>query len=68
MRLANASIEMPRITPGITNGASITTDNACLPGKRPRSSRNALVVPTPTDSAVTQAATMQLVPMLASNS
>ena len=46
IRLAKARMEMPRITPGITSGASIKTDRACLPGKRPRSIKNALVVPT----------------------
>src|SRR5450631_1371934 len=64
MRLANARMEIPRITPGMTSGASISTDNACLPGKRPRSSRNALAVPSSTDRSVTQRATMQLVKIL----
>jgi hypothetical protein len=39
-----------------------------LAAKRPRSSRNALLVPTSTDSTVTQHATMQLVQMLPSSS
>ena len=52
----------------MTNGASIRIDNACLPRKRPRSMRNALTVPTRADSAVTHAATMQLVRRLPSNS
>ncbi len=56
------------MTPGITSGASIKIDKVCLPRKRPRSMRNALVVPTSADSAVTQMATMQLVQMLPSNS
>ena len=46
---------MPRITPGITSGASISSDSADLPRKRARSSRNALAVPTATDSSVTHA-------------
>ena len=33
-RLQNARIEMPRMTPGITSGTSISTDSSCLPGKR----------------------------------
>jgi hypothetical protein len=57
---------MPRITPGITSGASISIDSACLPGKRARSIKKALVVPTSTASSVTQAATTTLVQRLAS--
>ena len=41
---------MPRITPGITSGASISSDSADLPRKSARSSRNAFAVPTATDS------------------
>ena len=60
MRLAKASIEMPRMTPGITSGASINTDNACLPGKLLRSRRKAFTVPKPTASSVTPPATLAL--------
>ena len=52
---------MPRITPGITSGASIASDSAALPRKVARSSRNALTVPTATASSVTQPATTTLV-------
>ena len=52
---------MPRITPGITSGASISSDSADLPRKVARSSRNAFAVPTATDSTVTQQATTTLV-------
>ena len=52
---------MPRITPGITSGASISSDSADLPRKSTRSSRNAFAVPTATDSTVTQHATSTLV-------
>ena len=58
---------MPRITPGITSGASISSDSADLPWNRVRSSRNAFAVPTTTARSVTHAATMMLVPMLFSN-
>ena len=58
---------MPRITPGITSGASISSDSADLPRKRARSSRKALAVPTATDSTVTQPATTTLVQMLVSS-
>ncbi len=58
---------MPRITPGITSGASISSDSADLPRNRARSSRNALAVPTTTDSSVTHAATITLVPTLFSS-
>ena len=61
-------MEIPKMTPGITSGASIMIDRNCLPRNRPRSIRNALVVPTIADSAVTHRATMQLVHMLPSNS
>ena len=66
-RLAKARIEIPRITPGITSGVSINSDNADLPRNRARSSSHALTVPTATDSIVTQAATIALVPMLFSS-
>ena len=55
---------MPRITPGITSGVSISSDSAALPGNRARSIRKALAVPTTTDSAVTTSATITLVQML----
>ena len=56
------------MTPGMTSGANIKMDRACLPKKRQRSMRNALQVPISTDSSVTQNATMQLVPMLRNKS
>ena len=58
---------MPRITPGITSGASISSDSADLPRNCARSSRNAFAVPTTTDSSVTHSATMTLVPTLRSS-
>ena len=48
----------------MTSGASMSSDSADLPRNCARSSRNAFAVPTATDSSVTQAATMTLVPML----
>ena len=68
MRLINDRIEMPRMTPGMTSGVSMSTDRACLPGNRKRSMRNALAVPTARERAVTQLATTTLVQMLPSNS
>jgi len=65
-RLASARMEMPRITPGITSGASISSDKACLPRNCVRSMRKALAVPTPTVSTVTQQATTTLVHRLPS--
>ena len=59
---------MPRITPGMTSGVSMSTASAPLPGKRARSIRKALAVPTATDSAVTHSATSVLVQMLPSSS
>ena len=58
---------MPRITPGITSGASISIDSAVLPRNRARSRRNALAAPNAIDSAVTQHATMALIPTLLSS-
>ena len=55
---------MPRITPGITSGASMSSDSADLPRKSTRSSRNAFAVPTATDSTVTALATQTDVTML----
>ena len=55
---------MPRITPGITSGASIISETAALPRNATRSRRNALAVPTATDSTVTQQATSTLVATL----
>ena len=51
----------------MTSGASISSDSADLPRNRARSSRKALAVPTATDSSVTQAATITLVPTLLSS-
>ena len=58
---------MPRITPGITSGASMSSDSADLPRKSTRSSRNAFAVPTSTESTVTALATHTLVAMLFSS-
>ncbi len=59
---------MPRMTPGITSGVSMSTDSSCLPGNSHRSIRKELAVPTMTDSVVTQKATITLVQMLPSSS
>ena len=63
-RLANARMEMPRMTPGMTSGVNARTESADFPGKLARSSRNAFAVPTTIDSNVTHVATIALVPML----
>ncbi|MCY1374957.1 hypothetical protein D9M69_623340 [compost metagenome] len=68
MRLAKARMEMPRITPGITSGSMLSNAIMFLPGNSKRSSRNALQVPTPTESSVTHSATQALTPMLCSSS
>ncbi len=67
MWLAKARMEIPRITPGITRGASIIRYRACLPGKRTRSIKKAFTVPTSSDATVTHKATLVLVQMLPSN-
>ena len=66
MRLAKARIEMPKITPGITRGASISSDKAVLPRNWVRSIKKALAVPISTASTVTHIATTALVHRLPS--
>ena len=65
MRLANARMEMPKMTPGITSGASIMSEKNDLPRNCVRSNKNALLVPMSTASTVTQLATTTLVQTLA---